>query len=117
LSAFVALGVGQPASRAASVKVVPVWWVVVFAYPATPELAPSCRVGVGQPDRSEVEALSDVRRTDARSAQIGGPDRIAQCFQVNAYSVEPRPASLARNLLSKDDWREALADEPEPLFP
>jgi hypothetical protein len=61
--------------------------------------------------------LTDVRRADARSAQIGSPDGIAQCFQVSAYSVEPRPAVSTRNLLSKDDWREALGDEATPLGP
>jgi hypothetical protein len=58
-----------------------------------------------------------VRRTDARSAQIGGPDSISQCFQVSSYSGEPRPSKFARNLLSKDDWRTALADEPQELGP
>lgn len=58
-----------------------------------------------------------MRGADARSAQIGSPDGIAQCFQVSAYSVEPRPAVSARNLLSKDDWREALGDEATPLGP
>jgi hypothetical protein len=33
------------------------------------------------------------------------------------YSVEPAEAVLARNLLSKDDWRMALADEPMKLGP
>lgn len=41
--------------------------------------------GVGHPPQS----LPDVRRPDARSAQIGGPDAISQCFQVSAYSGEP----------------------------
>ena len=41
--------------------------------------------GVGHPE----QALSDVRRAEARSAQIGGPDGISQCFQVSAYSGEP----------------------------
>jgi hypothetical protein len=56
--------------------------------------------------------LPDVRRPDARSAQIGGPDGIAQSFQVSAYSGEPVSASRARNLLANDDWRPALGDEP-----
>src|SRR5690606_33298521 len=70
-------------------------------------------VGVGQP----VKPLPDVRRADARSAQIGGPDCISQCFQVRAHSGEPSPSILARNLLSKDDWRPALIDEPSPMRP
>jgi hypothetical protein len=64
-------------------------------------------VGVGHPE----QPLSDVRRGDARSAQIGGPDGISQCFQVSAYSGEPLTSKAARNLLSKDDWRSALGDE------
>jgi hypothetical protein len=52
-----------------------------------------------------------VRRTDARSAQIGTPAGISIAFHVSAYSGEPLPAILARNLLSKDDWRAALGDE------
>jgi hypothetical protein len=60
-------------------------------------------IGVGHPD--EPESLSDVRRPDARSAQISRPDGVARCFQVSLYKVEPIEAVLARNLLSKDDWR------------
>jgi hypothetical protein len=53
-----------------------------------------------------------VGRADARRAQIGGPDGISQVFQVSAYSGEPLTSSAARNLLSNDDWRTALGDEP-----
>jgi hypothetical protein len=67
----------------------------------------ACASGVGHPEQS----LSDVRRADARSAQIGGPDGISQCFQVSAYSGEPFTSILARNLLSKDRCRAALGDE------
>jgi hypothetical protein len=66
---------------------------------------------VGHPDRAPVEPLSNVRCADARSAQIGGPNGISQCFQVSLYSGEPIPSSLARNLLSNDCWREALLNE------
>jgi hypothetical protein len=52
-----------------------------------------------------------VRRADARSAQIGGPDGISQCFQVKTYSSEPLTSKRARNLLSNDDCRTALGDE------
>jgi len=58
-----------------------------------------------------------VRRPDARSAQISSPDGVALSFQVSANDVEPREAIPARNLLSKHDWRAALADEAEPLGP
>jgi hypothetical protein len=63
--------------------------------------------GVGHPD----QPLPDVRRADARSAQIGGPDGISHCFQVSAYSGEPFTSILRRNLLSKDRCRTALGDE------
>jgi hypothetical protein len=69
--------------------------------------------GVGH----EEQPLPDVRRPDARSAQIRSPDGVALSFQVSANNVEPREASPARNLLSKDDWRAALADEAEPVGP
>jgi hypothetical protein len=58
-----------------------------------------------------------MRGADARSAQICRPDGVARCFHVRLYSVEPSEAVLARNLLSKDDWRAALGDEPMELGP
>jgi hypothetical protein len=61
--------------------------------------------------------LADVRRPDARSAQIGCPEGISQCFQVSLYSGEPRPSKFARNLLSKDNWRAALVNEAPELGP
>jgi hypothetical protein len=70
-------------------------------------------VGDGHP----VESLPDVWGADARSAQIRRPDGKPHSLQVSEYSVEPRPSVRARNLLSKDDWRAALSDEPEPLGP
>jgi hypothetical protein len=74
-------------------------------------------VGVSQPLSNKPEALADVRGADARSAQICRPDGVARCFHVRMYSVEPAEAVLTRNLLSKDDWRTALADEPVELGP
>jgi len=71
----------------------------------------SCACGVVQPFSDEPEALADMRGADARSAQISRPDGVARCFQVSVYSVEPSEPVLARNLLSKDDWRAALIDE------
>jgi hypothetical protein len=52
-----------------------------------------------------------VRRPDARSAQIGGPDGISHSLQVSTYSGEPFTTILARTLFSKDRWRLALGDE------
>jgi hypothetical protein len=72
-------------------------------------------VGVGQPNKPE--SLSDVRRADARSAQISRPAGVARSFQVSLYKVEPTEAVLACNLLAKDDWRAALADEVVPVRP
>ena len=77
---------------------------LLSVFPAA--LLPFCAgvpaIGVGHPDASPPESLPDVRRADARSAQIGGPDSISQRFQVKPYSGEPRPARTACNLLSKD---------------
>jgi hypothetical protein len=63
--------------------------------------------GVGHPEY----ALAPVRGSNARSAQICGPAGISQCFQISANSGEPFASILARNLLSKDDWRRALSDK------
>lgn len=70
-------------------------------------------VGHGAPKK----ALSKVRRTDPRSAQIGGPDGISKVLQVKTYSGEPVEASAPRNLLAKDRWRAALRDEAPHLWP
>jgi hypothetical protein len=73
--------------------------------------------GVAQPLSNKPETLADMRGADARSAQICSPNGVARCFQVSVYSVEPAEAVLARNLLSKDDCRAALCDEPVKLGP
>jgi len=75
----------------------------------------SFTTGVGQPNKPE--ALSDVRRADARSAQICSPEGVARGFHVSVYKVEPAEAILACNLFAKDDWRAALADEMVPVRP
>jgi hypothetical protein len=64
---------------------------------------------VFQPDKPE--ALSDMRRAEARSAGIRRPAGVARSFQVSLYKVEPTEAVFARNLLAKDDWRATLVDE------
>lgn len=58
-----------------------------------------------------------MRRPDPRSAGIRRPAGVTLTFQVSENSVEPPDASRARNLLSKNDWRAALADEGEPDGP
>jgi len=70
-------------------------------------------IGDGHP----IESLPDVRRTDARSAQICSPNGVTRFFHVSVYSVEPREASWACNLLAKDDWRLALANEVCEYWP
>jgi hypothetical protein len=76
-------------------------------------LSPSSLTGVGQPLSNPPEALSDVRRTDARSADIERPSGVSRVFQVSEYKVEPLQPVLACNLLAKHDIRAALGDEPE----
>jgi hypothetical protein len=58
-----------------------------------------------------------VRRTDARRRERDSPEGVTQGFQVSVYKVDPRLDSFTRNLLSKDDWRAALLDEPGERWP
>lgn len=58
-----------------------------------------------------------MRRTDARRRKRDRPDGVIQGFHVIAYKVDPRICVLARNLLSKDRCRAALADEVVPVRP
>jgi hypothetical protein len=76
-------------------------------------LCPSSHVGVCH----EEQPLPDVRRADAVCAQHSLPDGVTLRFQVCRHMVEPPEPSRARNLLSKDDWRAALSDEPKPRRP
>jgi hypothetical protein len=69
--------------------------------------------GLGHPE----QPLPDVRRPDARSAQIGSPNRIADCFQVSSYSGEPFTSILARDLFSKNNCRSADLDKLKPDRP
>ena len=76
--------------------------------------------GVGHPVAShggEVESLSEVRRTEARSAGIDRPDGVTRSFQVSLYSVEPSKPVTARNLFAKHHVRSALVNEGEPSRP
>lgn len=58
-----------------------------------------------------------MERADARSAEIRRPDGVIRLFQVSRNTIEPSKSIRARNLLTKDDVREALADELEPRRP
>ncbi len=101
-------GVVQPASCAVSAS------AIAPARGATlPPLSASVCSGVGHP----VQSLSDMRRTDARSADIGRPEGVVRTFQVSVYKVEPSEPVLACNLLAKDNSRSSLADEVEERGP
>jgi hypothetical protein len=65
----------------------------------------------------EPEALPDVERADARSAEIDRPDGVVRRFQVSRNTIEPSKSIRARNLFTKDDARAALANELEPRRP
>lgn len=70
-------------------------------------------VGVCHP----VGSVSDVRSTDARRRKRHGPEGVRHGFQVSLYKVDPSICVLACYLLSKDDWRLALGDEPMEVWP
>jgi hypothetical protein len=70
----------------------------------------SVDVGVPHP----VASVADVRCPDARSRERDRPEGVGQGFHVILNKVDPEVDRLARNLLSKDDWRPALLDEPMP---
>ena len=82
-------------------------------FPAS--LLPFCAgvpaIGVGQPLCCEVQSLSDVRRADARSAEIDRFEGVTLSFHVSVYKVEPSKAVLARNLLAKNNGGVCLGDE------
>lgn len=77
--------------------------------------SPSVAFGVAHGDKPQSFPL--LRRTDAASRQIGGPEGIGCGFQVSTNSGEPFKSIASRNLLSKDDCRAARADEIEPNGP
>lgn len=107
LPVSIADGVGQPASWTALGSSL----FLCSAAPARPRL--SAESGVGHPDK--IKALAYVRPFEPRSAQIARPEGVTRTFQVSRYKIEP--VERARNLLSKDDCRAALADKLEPDRP
>jgi hypothetical protein len=110
-----AKGVGQPVRHATAAKSGP-WLRIASSNPPSNVRTPfsaSAAVGVGHP----VEPVSDVRSTDARRRERDRPDPVSQAFQVILYKVDPSICVFARNLLSKDDCRAALADEPVEVRP
>src|SRR5690606_29187721 len=101
--------VTQPAIAASAGSAPPAW----FGPPFDPSLA----LGVFQPFSDPPEPLSDMRRTEARSAGIDRPAGVARSFQVSLYKVEPAKSVFARNLLAKDDWRAAVFNKPVEVRP
>ena len=78
-------------------------------------LMPSVALGVAHGDKPE--SIPFLRRGDAASRQIGGPEGIASTFQVSTNSGEPFKSTASRNLFSKEHCRLALLDELEPSGP
>jgi hypothetical protein len=87
--ASVTVGVGQPAivatiETAVGVDDLDIFWLrfcLSFHVSHVLPFPESKTCGVGQPDRSEEGALSDVRRTDARSRKISRPAGVVCGFQ------------------------------------
>lgn len=73
----------------------------------------SMACGVGHP----IEPVPDVRGTDARRRKRDRPDGVIHGFHVILYKVDPSIRVVARNLLSKNNCRSALADEVVPGWP
>jgi hypothetical protein len=73
----------------------------------------SLALGVGHP----VQAGSDVRCAEARSREYDRPAGVVAVFQVILYIVEPAMPDRRFNLFSKNNWRAALLNETEPIWP
>jgi hypothetical protein len=116
-------GVGQEANWAVTCRL-----VIAVLFAPDPSLSPirffiarwasgvllsSFATGVGH----EVKPLPDVRRPEARSAQIQTPDGVALSFQISVNKVEPSKAVLGRNLFTKYRCRTADFDEVVPRRP
>jgi hypothetical protein len=65
----------------------------------------------------EVEALPDVRRTDAARSKYRRPNGVVRSLQVRLNKVEPAVANRRCNLLAKDDCRANDLDELKPIRP
>lgn len=77
------------------------------------ELLSAATVGVG----NEVKPLPDVGRARAVCSQYRRRNGVARRFQLSTNKVEPAVSNRGSNLLSKEDWRAALADEGMPERP
>ena len=70
-------------------------------------------LGVG----NEVKPLSSMGRADAVCSQYRRRNGVVLRFQVSTNKVEPAKSNCRMRLLSKDDWRAALADDGIPDRP
>ena len=86
------------------------WSPRLYAY-ALP--CASLAIGLGHPPKS----LTEVRRTEPRSAKIDRPNGVIRSFQVSLNNVEPSERVIVCNLLAKDDVRATLSDELGPDGP
>jgi hypothetical protein len=56
-------------------------------------------------------------RAEAVCSKNDRPNGVVLAFQILRYSIEPTKSNRCRHLLSKQDWRLTLADEPEHFGP
>lgn len=68
-------------------------------------------------DGHEEEAGSLVRCAETATCKIDSPEGVARRREVTRYNVEPSEPVAACNLLSKDESRRSISDEPEELGP
>jgi hypothetical protein len=76
----------------------------------------SFTIGVAQLHRAEEKSVAFVWCTDAARWQYCRPAGVAFVFQVKEYKIEPVLSNCCRNLLSKQQLRLALSDEPEKCW-
>jgi hypothetical protein len=114
-SILFAFGVGHEARVDIADRDGPLFRATSFTAPSSVRLSfsASYAFGVGH----EVQPLSDVRRTEARRAEIRYPHGVTLSFQVRAYIVEPSKAVFRANLFAKDRIRVAESDEMEETRP
>ena len=70
-------------------------------------------LGVGH----KPEPVPAMGRAGTASWQYCRRNGVTFAFQVMSGFVQPFMGNRGRNLFSKDDWRLALANEPEPYWP
>jgi len=113
-SASEAFGVGHGANSATACRSPPPLLIRPSSCFRSPLSGPPVGVrGVGH----EVQPLSEVRRTEARSAGIRYPHGVTLSFQVRANMVEPSKAVFRANLFAKERDRAADTGEMEETRP